>query len=226
MKNNNIKILIVDDHPAVRSTMVDVLNEKGFQTDFAEDGELALQKCLNNLYDFVLIDVQMPNMNGIEVFRKLKETMNTIPKFIFFSAYSLPELKEEAIKLGCLAFFPKPIRIEKILALIQDFKSFPFLVYLKKGQQRDSIIEKLNTLGCHVVKAENIDDTLIQLRQINYQYLLFDSDFPGSEQESIHITIKSLQSNTNCFETNEDENVETVLNKIEEHLHKEKTRGI
>lgn len=226
MKNNNIKILIVDDHPAVRSTMVDVLNEKGFQTDFAEDGELALQKCLNNLYDFVLIDVQMPNMNGIEVFRKLKETMNTIPKFIFFSAYSLPELKEEAIKLGCLAFFPKPIRIEKILALIQDFKSFPFLVYLKKGQQRDSIIEKLNSIGCHVVKAENIDDTLIQLRQINYQYLLFDSDFPGSEQESIHITIKSLQSNTNCFETNEDETVETVLNKIEEHLHKEKTQGI
>ena len=77
-----------------------------------------------------------------------------------------------------------------------------------------------------MVKAENIDDTLIQLRQINYQYLLFDSDFPGSEQESIHTTIKSLQSNTNCFETNEDETVETVLNKIEEHLHKEKTRGI
>lgn len=222
MKNNIIKILIVDDHPAVRSTMVDVLNEEGFQTDFAEDGDIALQKCMVNSYNFILIDVQMPKINGIEVFRTLKEKNTSIPHFIFFSAYSLPELKEEAIKLGCLAFLQKPIRIEKIISLIKDYKSFPFLVYLNNCKQTDSIIEKLESMGFHVVKADSIDETLIQLRQINYKYLLFDSDCPGSEQESIHTTIKSLHSNTNCFETNEDESVDDALKKIEEHLHQEK----
>jgi CheY-like chemotaxis protein len=222
MKNNIIKILIVDDHPAVRSTMVDVLNEEGFQTDFAEDGDIALQKCMVNSYNFILIDVQMPKINGIEVFRTLKEKNTSIPHFIFFSAYSLPELKEEAIKLGCLAFLQKPIRIEKIISLIKDYKSFPFLVYLNNCKQTDSIIEKLDSMGFHVVKADSIDETLIQLRQINYKYLLFDSDCPGSEQESIHTTIKSLHSNTNCFETNEDESVDDALKKIEEHLHQEK----
>ena len=222
MKNNIIKILIVDDHPAVRSTMVDVLNEEGFQTDFAEDGDIALQKCMLNTYNFVLIDVQMPKVNGIEVFRTLKEKNTPIPHFIFFSAYSLPELKEEAIKLGCLAFLQKPIRIEKIISLIKDYKSFPFLVYLNGCEQTDSIIEKLDSFGFHVVKAVSIDETLIQLRQINYKYLLFDSDWPGSEQESIHTTIKSLQSNTYCFETNEDETADEAFKKIEEHLHKEK----
>ena len=222
MKNNIIKILIVDDHPAVRSTMVDVLNEEGFQTDFAEDGDIALQKCMVNSYNFILIDVQMPKINGIEVFRTLKEKNTSIPHFIFFSAYSLPELKEEAIKLGCLAFLQKPIRIEKIISLIKDYKSFPFLVYLNNCKQTDSIIEKLDSMGFHVVKADSIDETLIQLRQINYKYLLFDSDCPGSEQESIHTTIKSLHSNTNCFETNEDESVDDALKKIEEQLHQEK----
>ena len=224
MKNNIIKILIVDDHPAVRSTMVDVLNEEGFQTDFAEDGDIALQKCMVNSYNFILIDVQMPKINGIEVFRTLKEKNTSIPHFIFFSAYSLPELKEEAIKLGCLAFLQKPIRIEKIISLIKDYKSFPFLVYLNNCKQTDSIIEKLDSMGFHVVIADSIDETLIQLRQINYKYLLFDSDCPGSEQESIHTTIKSLHSNTNCFETNEDESVDDALKKIEEHLHQEKAK--
>ena len=222
MKNNIVKILIVDDHPAVRSTMVDVLNEEGFQTDFAEDGDIALKKCMVNTYNFVLIDVQMPNVNGIEVFRTLKEKDTSIPQFIFFSAYSLPELKEEAIKLGCLAFLQKPIRIERIISLIRDYKSFPFLVYLNNGKQTNSIIEKLESLGFHVVKVGSIDETLIQLRQINYKYLLFDSDWPGTEQESIHTTIKSLQSNTKCFETNEDESVEGALKKIMDYLLKEK----
>ena len=226
MKNNIIKILIVDDHPAVRSTMVDVLIEEGFNTDFAEDGDIALQKCMVNSYNFVLIDVQMPKVNGIEVFRTMKEKNTPIPQFIFFSAYSLPELKEEAIKLGCLAFLQKPIRIERIISLIKDYKSFPFLIYLNNSEQTDSISEKLDSLGFHVVKANSIDETLIQLRQINYKYLLFDTDWPGSEQESIHTTIKSLHSNTICFETNEDESVVDTLKNIEEHLRKEKSSEI
>jgi CheY-like chemotaxis protein len=226
MKNNEIKILIVDDHPAVRTTMVDVLNEEGFQTDFAEDGDIALQKCQVNSYNFILIDVQMPNVNGIEVFRQMKEKNTPIPQFIFFSAYSIPELKEEAIKLGCLAFLQKPIRIEKIISLIKDYKSFPFLVYLKSGAQNDSIVSKLSTLGFHVVNTSTIDETLIQLRQINYKYLLFDSDLPGSEQESIHTTIKSLKTNTKCFETNEDESAENALVNIQDQLLKDKAADV
>ena len=73
MKNNQISILIVDDHPAVRNTMIDVLDEEGFNTDHADNGEVGLKKCLENSYDFVLIDVQMPKMNGVEVLRGLKK---------------------------------------------------------------------------------------------------------------------------------------------------------
>ena len=73
MKNKKIKILIVDDHPALRSTMIDVLNEEGFETDHAKNGETGLSKCLEHSYDFVLIDVQMPLMSGVDVFRQLKE---------------------------------------------------------------------------------------------------------------------------------------------------------
>ena len=83
--NNKTKILIVDDHPAIRKTMVDVLTEEGFETDVAKDGSDALSKLLSQLYDFVLIDVQMPKINGVEVLRELKQKKDSLPKFIFFS---------------------------------------------------------------------------------------------------------------------------------------------
>jgi DNA-binding response OmpR family regulator len=220
--NDKIKILIVDDHPAIRKTMVDVLTEEGFATDVAKDGSEALSKLLSQLYDFVLIDVQMPEINGVEVFRELKKKENSLPKFIFFSAYSLPELKKEAAQLGCLAFLEKPIELKEIISLIRDNKSTALLIYLKDINQGKLLSETLKKDSFHVILAENIDQTLIQLRQINFRILIFDSDLPGAEQESINATIKSLKSDTITVETNEDQEMNIVLSKIREKLNQYK----
>ena len=216
--NDKTKILIVDDHPAIRKTMVDVLTEEGFATDVAKDGSDALSKLLSQLYDFVLIDVQMPEINGVEVFRELKKKKDSLPKFIFFSAYSLPELKEEAVQLGCLAFLEKPIELKEIISLIKDNKSTALLIYLKDINQGKLLTKTLKEDSFHVILAENIDQTLIQLRQINFRILIFDSDLPGAEQESINATIKSLRSNTLTVETNEDEKMDVVLGKVDEKI--------
>jgi two-component system response regulator (stage 0 sporulation protein F) len=216
--NNKTKILIVDDHPAIRKTMVDVLTEEGFATDVAKDGSDALSKLLSHLYDFVLIDVQMPKINGVEVLRELKQKKDSLPKFIFFSAYSLPELKEEAVQLGCLAFLEKPIELKEIISLIKDNKSTALLIYLKDINQAKLLTKTLKEDSFHVILAENIDQTLIQLRQINFRILIFDSDLPGAEQESINATIKSLRSNTLTVETNEDEKMDVVLGKVDEKI--------
>jgi len=172
--NNKTKILIVDDHPAIRKTMVDVLTEEGFATDVAKDGSDALSKLLSQLYDFVLIDVQMPKINGVEVLRELKQKKDSLPKFIFFSAYSLPELKEEAVQLGCLAFLEKPIELKEIISLIKDNKSTALLIYLKDINQGKLLTKTLKEDSFHVILAENIDQTLIQLRQINFRILIMD----------------------------------------------------
>ena len=140
------KILIVDDHPAIRSTMADVLIEEGFETEIAQDGEIALNKCSTESFDFVLIDVQMPKLNGVEVFREIKKSNKPLPKFIFFSAYSIPELKKDAEDLGCLAFLEKPIELGKVISLIKNNKNTPVLVYLTNKIQSDQLIELLKKI--------------------------------------------------------------------------------
>ena len=80
MKNTNKPnhILIVDDHPAIRETMNDILIDEGFQTEVAENGKEALDLCLTEDFNFVLMDIQMPEMNGVDAFKKLKEKKNKI----------------------------------------------------------------------------------------------------------------------------------------------------
>jgi CheY-like chemotaxis protein len=201
--------------------MVDVLNEEGFVTDIAENGKIALEKCISEKFDFVLMDVQMPELNGVEVFREIKNRNMTSPKFIFFSAYSLPELRKEAENLGCLAFLEKPIEIKKIIYLLKENKSIPILVYLNDSIQGEELCNALKNENYYTILATNIDQVLIQLRQINFKILVFDSDLSQTEHDAIKATIKTHKANTICIETNEDENIKLVLDKVSKQIQKD-----
>ncbi|MEC8013561.1 MAG: response regulator [Verrucomicrobiota bacterium] len=212
------RVLVVDDHPAIRETMNDILKEEGFLPKLAADGEEALLLCQNQDFDFVLLDIQMPKMNGVEVMKKMKESRTNCPKFIFFTAYSSPELQEEANSLGAHAFLKKPIKVEKILNLIRLKRNISIQVFIKNDNLRISLTKLLEKNGYLLSTTSSYDDALIQIRQINYDCIIYDTDSPGIEQETIQNTIKSLNSDTVCLETNEDENLEEILKRISFHL--------
>lgn len=208
-------ILVVDDHPAIRSTMLDVLDEEGFSAEQAVNGEEALKKCLENEYDFVLMDVQMPELNGVEVLAKIREKKQTHSRFIFFSAYSVPELEEQASALGSYAFLRKPIKVEKIISLIRDKRGIPILVHVEDDHMRTCLANLLKNQGYQTIETSTLDDALIQLRQINYSCLIYDSDSPGFEQDALTSTVRSLKTDTICITTNEDELASEVVEKID-----------
>ena len=218
-------ILVVDDHPAIRSTMLDILEEEGFSAEQAVNGEEALSKCLENEYDFVLMDVQMPELNGIQVLAKIRDSKQTQSKFIFFSAYSVPELEEQAVALGSYAFLRKPIQVEKIIDLIRDKRGIPILIHLEDDHMRTCLSNLLKNQGYQAIETEKLDDALIQLRQINYSCLIYDSDSAGFEQDALTSTIKSLQTDTICITTNEDELASEVVEKVG-FLTEQKKKGV
>ena len=208
-------ILVVDDHPAIRSTMLDVLDEEGFSAEQAVNGEEALAKCLENEYDFVLMDVQMPELNGVQVLAKIREKKQTQSRFIFFSAYSVPELEEQASALGSYAFLRKPIKVEKIISLIRDKRGIPILVHIEDDHMRTCLANLLKNQGYQTIETSTLDDALIQLRQINYTCLIYDSDSAGFEQDALTSTVRSLKTDTICITTNEDELASEVVEKVD-----------
>jgi len=98
--------------------------------------------------------------------------------------------------------------------LIRDKRGIPILIHLADDHMRKCLGNLLKDRGYQVVETKNLDDALIQLRQINYACIVYDSDSPGAEQEALTSTIKSLETDTTCVPTNEDERASDVVAKI------------
>lgn len=112
-------ILIVDDNPANLGVLFDCLDQAGFETRVARDGENALQKVAYELPDLILLDVMMPGIDGFETCQRLKSNPATheIP-VIFMSSLSEPIDRAKGLNLGAVDFMTKPVQREEVLARI------------------------------------------------------------------------------------------------------------
>jgi DNA-binding response OmpR family regulator len=106
-------ILIVDDEPNVRLVLQTALESAGYRVGQAEDGAAALKRLGEERYDLVVLDLQMPRMDGMEMLRRLRRAGSAVP-VVFLSAHgSIPDAVE-AMKLGAIDFLTKPITPEAL----------------------------------------------------------------------------------------------------------------
>lgn len=103
-----IKILIVDDYPDIIKMLVRKLRKTGWTLETAENGEIAVQKALEFQPDLILMDMQMPVMDGREAVRILRKKGYT-GKISALTASVLHQEAEQIIKDGFDYFIPKPI---------------------------------------------------------------------------------------------------------------------
>ena len=209
------KILIIDDHPAIRATMQDVMKNEGFETMIAESGQEAIDIYMSEYFDFVLMDMQMPDMKGVEVYRRMLNNKQQHAKFIFISAFSSPELEDEAHELGCIAFLQKPIRVEQVIEIIRSKSRTSVLVFIENENLRKNVLQDLKEEGLSVEEASEFDQALIKIRQINYNYIIIDEDSPSVEQEGFKNTIKVTKSESQIININEDEPSALVVSRIQ-----------
>jgi len=115
------KILIVDDVPDNLRLLSATLTQKGYQIRCAKTGEVALMGANNDLPDLILLDINMPKMNGYEVCNKLKANPKTadIP-IIFLSAQDNIKDKVQAFEIGGADFISKPFRIQEVLVRVKN----------------------------------------------------------------------------------------------------------
>ena len=143
--------------------MSDLLDAEGFRPSSARNGQEAIQKGKEQEFDFILMDLQMPDINGFEVIKKLKREDLSSAKFIVITAYSIPELEEQVNQLGIHAFLKKPIKVEAIINLIRGKSRISVLVNLLDDHMRNGVINLLENSGYQVVEAKGHDLALIQL---------------------------------------------------------------
>lgn len=112
-------ILIVDDEQSIQTSLAGILQDEGYQTSSASDGESALRLIQEEAPELVLLDIWMPGMDGISVLKKIQELGQGM-QVIMMSGHATIETAVTATKLGAHDFIEKPISIEKLLVCIQN----------------------------------------------------------------------------------------------------------
>ena len=113
------KILVVDDEPSIRKVLTAILEEKGYSVETAENGREAIRKSKTKFYNLALIDIRLPDMEGVKLLTEMKETKPRMAKIII-TGYPSLQNAVEALNRGADAYIIKPLDIDKTLATIEE----------------------------------------------------------------------------------------------------------
>ncbi|MBX3271398.1 MAG: sigma-54-dependent Fis family transcriptional regulator [Sandaracinaceae bacterium] len=111
-------VLVVDDEKNILSTLSRALRIEDYEVDVAGSAPIALEKLATKAYDLVLLDVMMPEMDGLTMLRKLREAKNEVP-VIVMSGHGTIDTAVEATRLGARDFIEKPIASERLLLSLE-----------------------------------------------------------------------------------------------------------
>lgn len=119
MKSEEKKILIVDDNQELAQVIAHLLRKEGYQVSIAQDGQTALAKILAESLDMVLLDLQLPDVKGDEILKKIKEKNEDIA-VIILTAFGGEQIAVELMKAGAEDFISKPFENEQLLKSIKE----------------------------------------------------------------------------------------------------------
>ena len=111
------RILIVDDEERFRNTMSKLLTVEGYEVSIAGTGQEALEMLRLNLHDLVILDVRMPEMNGVQVLSEIKK-IDVSLEVIIMTGYASVDTAKEIMKLGAYDYLLKPYAIAELLEKI------------------------------------------------------------------------------------------------------------
>lgn len=114
------KVMTVDDSATVRQSLSETLSEAGYEVHEANDGWDALEKLNKCQVDMLVTDLNMPNMNGIDLIREVRQMPgNRFMPIIMLTSESRPEQKQAGKAAGASGWIPKPFNKESLLAVVK-----------------------------------------------------------------------------------------------------------
>ncbi len=186
-----MRILIVDDEKNLRFTLAEILQEEGYEVSSAATGEEALAMSQQHHYDVVLLDVRMPGIDGVEVFRELRRRHDMV-RVILMSAFAIDDLKRAALDEGAIAFLEKPLDIQKVVALIGEVTETAILVVEPDETSASSVQKALREHHYRVTVVNTAHDALELVEQIYFDIILIDAALPVMNGLELYLAIKKI----------------------------------
>ena len=176
MKDNNYKILLVEDDEALRFIVKDNLEENNFKVCAAEDGEVALRLFTESSFDLIILDVMLPKIDGFQVAEKIRVSDMHVP-IIFLTARSMTEDKIKGLTIGGDDYIPKPFSMEELLLKIR--------IFLRRSQAQyiDQPLDETIRIGRFIFHPEelslSLDDNIRNLTLKEAELIRFFARHPN-----------------------------------------------
>lgn len=127
MNTRPYRICLIEDDQIMGEALSDRFELEGFQCDWFKTGRDALQALNHKRYDIAICDIQLPDVNGEDLYVQLKSLGNTLPPFVFITGYGTVDRAVRLLKLGAHDYLTKPLDINNLLETIRNVcaKSVP-----------------------------------------------------------------------------------------------------
>jgi DNA-binding NtrC family response regulator len=128
------KILLVDDEEKFTEVLSERLVSRGFHVDITNSGPAAIEKVKEKTYDAIILDLAMPEMDGMATLQLLLREKPYL-QIIFLTGHATLEKGIEAVKLGAMDFIEKPVDLEKLIEKVDAAREKTIMLTEKKAQE-------------------------------------------------------------------------------------------
>ena len=180
--NEKAHILVVEDEPAIRSGLVDVLIFHGYDVTSVEDGRSGLEQALQGSFDLILLDIMLPGMNGFDVCNGIREADKEQP-IIMLTAKVSDEDIVRGLKLGADDYVAKPFSVEQLMlrvaAVLRRTRGSEVEEIVLGADRNRAVIDTLNLAG----RRGEVPITFTRREMDVLEYLNAHSRRPVSREE-------------------------------------------
>jgi len=192
-------ILVVDDERGIRTSLEQILREEGWYAEAVVSGEECLEALTRKHYDLVLLDVWLPDRDGLETLRAIKQC-ETAPMVIMISGHGTIETAVKATKLGAFDFIEKPLTMEKTVLVVKNA-----LEHLRLAEENRELREQLCTryrIVGESIPMKALRQQLVLTAPTNGRVLIYGESGTGKELVARALHAQSLRAAQPFVEVN------------------------
>jgi len=191
-------ILVVDDEVDTCRNLSDILTDLGYRVDIAHEGVTALEMVRQKPYDVALLDLKMPGMDGLTLYREIKK-LRAGTVAIVVTAYAGGESKAEALAAGAWQVLPKPVDFPKLLGFVNEALGQPLVMVVDDDHDLCATLwDILHERGYRVCIAHDEKHAAEQMKGRDFKIVLIDMKLPSGDGASVfrHVRTTSPQART------------------------------
>ena len=174
-------ILVVDDEVDTCRNLADILTDLGYQVDTALDGFAALELVRNKPYDIALLDLKMPGMDGLTLYRELRKLRSSTVAIVV-TAYASKAMAEEVLAAGAWQVLAKPVEVRRLLPLVDEALGQTLVLVVDDDPDLcANLWDLLRERGYRMAIAHDEAEAARHLREHDFTVVLIDMKLPRGD---------------------------------------------